>query len=333
MVGDTMFAQFTLLYTIHTVLVVVKHFNREDVPIIIAINNIYIFFEIVISKMYGIFKSFADYSNPFYFILIVICLAGHIQCEITKCCPNGSVLETSEFFCTKNKTNWDAYNIFEATLPNCERTVTKVFQNNETYIELNGCIDKDVNDDFVTVSCSEYSEIGVHAMKKCCPIGQSYDHIKRACVEYSNSHSDFKALFQNVSVVFENGIPNCSDDEVFVEYFSTIHDIQFSGENIQVNNNILTSDKFCIEDLINIDPRDTKQNGQHMIIRSCRPRSVCNEIACIRRCCSTDEIMLNKPRRCEPHPDNINLKPIFYDLNEPLTSNQQQIRLTGMTLC
>lgn len=331
MVGDTMFAKLTLLYTIYTLLVVVKHSNREDVPIIIAINNI--FSEIVISKMYGIFKSFADYSNPFYFILIVLCLVGHIQCEITKCCPFGSVLETSGYFCTENETNWDSYNIIPATLPDCERTVTKVFQKKETYIELNGCIDKDVNNDFVAVSCSNYSEIGVHAMKKCCPIGQSYDHKRRACVENAYSHSDFKTLFQNTSVVFENIIPNCTDDEVFVEYFSTIHDIQFSGENVQVNNDTLTADKFCIEDLINIDSWGTQQNGQHMIIRSCRPRSICNEITCIRRCCRTDQIMLNRPRRCAPHPDNINLIPIFYDINEPLTSKQQQTRLTGMTFC
>lgn len=292
--------------------------------------------------MYGIFNSITDYTNPFYLILFVLCLTSRIQCditpatEITKCCPFGSVLETSGYYCVENETIWDAYNINPSTLPLCddhERTVANVFQNDETYIELNGCIDKDLNDKFVAVSCSKNSKIGVHAMKKCCPIGRSYDHIKRACVENPNSHAHFKSLFENSMVVFENNVPICGNDEVFVEYFSTVHDIQFLGKNVQVNNDTLTADKFCIEDLINIDSSDNGENGPHMIIRSCRPRSVCNEMPCIRRCCSADEIMKNNPKRCEPHPDNANLIPIFYDLSYPLTSDQQQTRLKGMNFC
>lgn len=280
--------------------------------------------------MYGIFNSIADYLNPFYCILIVLYLTQHSQCEITKCCLDGSVLDTSAYSCVQNDTTWDAYNIHPATLPNCVHTVTTVFQKDESYIELNGCIDKDINDAFVAVSCSENQKIDVHAMNKCCPIGQSYDHMKRGCVENQNSHAHFKNLFQQSAVVFENVIPKCSDAEVFVEYFSTVHDIQFSGKNVQVNNDILSPNKFCIEDLINVDPRDSRQNDQHMIIRSCRPRSVCNEITCIRRCCAADQMMMKNPRRCEPHPENENLKPIFYDLSDPFTSNQQQTRLKGM---
>lgn len=279
------------------------------------------------------FKLFAVDPKSFYRILFVLFFTRHIHCEITKCCPDGFVLDVSKYFCTPNQTSWDAYNIASSSLPHCERQVTNVFRKDETYIELNGCIDKDLNDEFVAVSCSGNSKTGVHAMKKCCPFGQSYDHIKRACVINLNTHADFKNLFQQSAVVFENAIPQCPDDEVFVEYFSTIHDIQFSGKNVKVNNDILSSDKFCIEDLINIDPKDSRQNGQHMIVRSCRPRSVCNYMPCIRRCCSADEIMLNSPRRCEPHPDNANIKPIFYDLSYPLTTSQQQTRLKGMILC
>ncbi|XP_055301320.1 G-protein coupled receptor Mth2 isoform X2 [Sitodiplosis mosellana] len=279
--------------------------------------------------MYGILKSFAVYSKPFFCILFVLCSTRHIKCEVTKCCPAGFVLETSNYFCAPNNTSWDAYNIVPSALPYCERKVANVFQKDETYIELNGCVDKDLNDEFVTVSCPG-NPIGVHAMKKCCPIGQSYDHLKRACVVNPNTHADFKNLFQQSAVVFDekNAIPSCSDDEVFVEYFSTVHDIKFSGKNVQVNDDILSSDKFCIEDLINIDPMDPRQNGQHMIVRSCRPRSVCDTMPCIRRCCSADQVMLNSPKRCAAHPENANIKPIFYDLSYPLTSNQQQTRLT-----
>lgn len=272
-------------------------------------------------------------------LIIIIYFTKQIQCQIKKCCPEDFVLDTKDFYCgsSENENVWDSYNIKYnnlMNLENCVRKTRNAFGKEEAYAELNGCIDKDLNDTFVAVSCQDTPgvNVGVHFVKKCCPIGQSYDHSKRNCVLDPNSHETFKSLFGNSVVVFERNIPECSREEVFVEYSSTAHSIRFSEKNVKVNGNILPSDKFCIEDLINIDPNEATTNEHHVIVRSCRPRSICNEISCIRRCCSADQIMLNRPKseRCQPHPNNTNLMPIFYDITFPLSDTQKKKPIRGM---
>lgn len=281
---------------------------------------------------------YGDCSIFSYFLItILLHLAKQIQCQVTKCCQINLVLQIRNdysYFCASlpNQTIWDAYNLPSFALPNC-MAHRNVF-GYERYIELNGCIDEGTDNEFVAVSCSQNPITGVHLMNKCCPVGQSYDYSERFCRNDPDSYGHFKRLFETTAVIFKNEVPDCSDDEVFVEYFSSVHNIRFEGRNLEVNGDILSPDKFCIEDLIKLDPSEANEYEKHFVVRSCRPRSICSKIPCIRRCCKTDQIMkkVSKPKMklCLPHPSNRNLIPKFYDVNLPLTNTQKQINLKGM---
>lgn len=259
-----------------------------------------------------------------------------MRSEVTKCCSEQNVLDIQKHSCESpiNLTSWDVYNIqssSSSSLLACAKP-SYVFKERESYIELNGCIDKNKNDQYVAIACSKDSTIGVHLMNKCCPLGQSYDHSGRFCARNSEVHGHFKRLFENVAVIFENSIPDCSENEVFVEYFSTEHNIHFDGKNLNVNGNTLMSDKFCIEDLVNIKPNQANNKERHFIVRSCHPRSICKTIPCIRRCCKADQVMFPQPkgkRECQYHPNKKNLNPTFYDIRLPLSNNPKEAHLKG----
>lgn len=190
---------------------------------------------------------------------------------------------------------------------------------------------------FVALSCLQRSVSTVHLVNKCCPTGHSYDPSKGFCIRDSNSHLHFESLFGSSAVVFENKIPDCSEEEVFVEYFSTDHNIKFTGRDIKVNDEIISSDKYCFDGLVNLIEIAPNKREHHTIVRSCRPRSICNKIPCIRRCCKTDQILhapfaTPGPERCQPHPNNTNLLPIFHDISFPLSDTQKRIHLKGMQI-
>lgn len=270
--------------------------------------------------------------------LTIIHIIQPTQCKVTKCCPLGSVLNTkNDFSCEFSSFGslWDSYNIFPSSIPNCTSSSHVLFED-EFYIELNGCLDKDLNNHFVSLSCSNKPTIDVHLVNKCCPFGQTYDYSGRICVRNPYSQTHFKHIFGNTSVAFTNNVPNCSENEVFVEYFSTVHNIFFIENSLEINGNNLSSVKYCIDDLVNIYPIHSSESGKkHIIVRSCRPRSVCNEITCMRRCCKVDQFMEAKPggnKNCLNHPDKMNLVPVFYNVSYPLnkiSSHMKQSVVTG----
>lgn len=276
------------------------------------------------------------FVKKFSLLALILFLGGRVHCQVIKCCSEDSVLDIeNDNFCesTANKTVWDAYNLPVLLIANC--SVSRNIERNESFIELNGCIDTDKNGQYVAVSCSQDvdSITGVHLMDKCCPVGQSYDYSHRYCIKDANSHLRFEHVFGQTAVVLKNNVPNCSKDEVFVEYFSTVHSIKFDGKNMSVNGNTLLPDKFCIEDLINT--YSVGINESHIIIRSCRPRSICEQIPCMRRCCKADEVMEPKPTKegykiCHSHPDKMNLQPKFYNVSLPLDNSQKQVVVKGM---
>lgn len=271
------------------------------------------------------YSVFSRLFSTFLLILFYLSNSYRCRCEVTKCCSETYILQHEHgFYCepTVGKTNWDAYNLPISLVSNCSE-FRNVFEGRESYIELNGCLDKDKDEQYVAIACSKDSATGVHLVNKCCPIGQSYDHSGRFCVRNSEVHGHFKRLFENVAVVFENIVPNCSPDEVYVEYFSTAHTIHFDGRNLNVNGNAVESNKFCIEDLVNVG-HDKSEN--HIIIRSCQSRSICEKIPCIRRCCKADQVMEAREggyKTCLDHPNKTNLQPTFYNVSLPLDGSQK----------
>lgn len=286
-------------------------------------------------------RRYCVFAKRFFFIpLFIFHLNNQVHCEVTKCCSDQSVFNIdSENFCesSTNQTDWDAYNLPISFQTNCSE-FRNVFGANEKYIELNGCLDKNSNGQYIAVSCpqhSQYSSTGVYLLNRCCPIGQSYDHSQQFCIKNTSYHSRFKQIFKKAAVVFENNVPNCSADEVFVEYSSTRHSIEFDGKNLKINDNILMADKFCIEDLVNSDSFGMNESQSQIIIRSCRSRTICNEnFPCMRRCCKADQVMEPRPeghKICQYHPNKMNFQPTFYNVSLPLDSTQKQVHVKGIS--
>lgn len=277
--------------------------------------------------------------NQCYSFIYVISLyfLQEIHCQVTKCCPIGSTLNIRDdrsFICESsiNQTDWEAHNILPSSLPNCTATKS-VFEGDNWSVKINGCIDKDSRNQIVAVNCAENPPTSVFLMKKCCPVEHSYDYNERRCKkDTKSSKRNLKFLFETVPIVFDNQVPECSEKEAFVEYFSIHKKIRFSGKYLEVNDNRLLPDKFCVDNLINIDASESNKEN-HLIIRSCRSRNVCDEIPCIRRCCKADQIMQPQPkgkRQCQNHPNSTNLTPTFHDIRFPLSNSQQKTRLIGM---
>lgn len=265
-------------------------------------------------------------------------MSYQIQCQVTKCCPIGFIVNintTSEYYCESivdHNISWNAVNIMPSSTPKCG-PVHSVFEQDETFIKLNGCLDKDLNNQIVAISCQNSPVSGVHLINKCCPNGHSYSHKERCCIQNSGSRVNIEWLFANISVVFKNEVPDCSEDEVFVEYSSISHHIEFNGANLKVNDDALPPNKFCVEYLSNIEPYEMNESEKHLVIRSCRPRSICNQIPCMRRCCKVDEVIEAQPegtKDCQIHPNKLNLIPIFYNVSLPLNNPQVQVHPKGM---
>lgn len=265
-----------------------------------------------------------------------IYFSQQVHCEVTKCCPIDFALKIENGYSCElpmNYTDWTAHNILplSSPLPACN-ALQNVFDGNQNYIELNGCVDQNLSKQYVALECSQYFRTGLHLLNKCCPYGQSYDYSERSCVQDPYSQMHFTQLLGDRAVIFENKVPDCSENEVFVEYLSTDHSIYFEGKYLNLNGNIVMLDKFCIENLVNINPSEYMNNEKDFIVRSCRHRSICETIPCIRRCCKTDQVMKKLPKQklCLAHPSNKNLIPNFYDVSHPLSNTQKQIILKGM---
>lgn len=288
------------------------------------------------------FNNFPFDCNYLFFLLIAISIYSpkNVQCHVTKCCSNDLVLKIEvdlSFICEppREQISWHAHNIPTNTPPesfsNCS-TVHSLFKGIRNNIELSGCVDRDSDNHLVALSCSKVPKTSIYLFNKCCPLQQIYDHSERRCRENHESPDQFNSFFGETVVLLENKVPDCSENEVFVEYVSSIHEIRFEKKNVEVNGNILSSDKFCIEAMKDKSSNNSTINEKQVIVRSCRPRTVCNQIPCIRRCCKVDQIMHPHPkgeRKCKNHPNKTNLSPIFHDIQLPLDNSQKPIKLEG----
>lgn len=268
--------------------------------------------------------------------LLTILISHLVQCsDVTKCCSSDSYLEfqtDSAFRCVQsdNLTTLSGCNVIssnETSFPQCSYKVTKsLFGGDNEFVRFSGCIDQMSNGDIVGLSCSTTPLHDLHLLNKCCPVGYSYDSSERYCIPNPNYLLNFQNVFGDSLILFQNKVPNCADDEVFVEYFSTEHDIFFDQAILTVNNEQLQSQKLCVDGSVNNE--SDSENTKHIIVRSCRPRSVCKQIACIRRCCKNDQMLqrINNKGQCVQHPNNANIIPDFYSLEFPFEVNKTQKR-------
>lgn len=281
-------------------------------------------------------------SNHFHYfqIFLIVVFAYLTKGDVHKCCPNGSYIkirQDSTYECERelirSQIEFDAYNINHVNQlpPNCAYIVRKLTESVEKLSELNGCVDRSSNGDLYAISCANEPIVYAHHLNRCCPFGHSYDHLGRYCVPISGSQSSFQQFFGDSVILFKTHVPDCEPEEVFVEYVTTEHEIHFDGNMLSVNNEILQPNKFCVEELMGAVSNELDQ--KHLIVRSCRPQSLCNKIPCVRRCCKTDQ-MIVRPGICKPHPEQKNFLPILYDIDFPLQENKSQPKayIKGMSI-
>lgn len=251
---------------------------------------------------------------------------------ITKCCPIGwnlkigvNLILTCETAFQTNQSIFDAYNVEyvnHPSIPQCQYSVRRLLQNNEKFTQINGCVDRIANGDLFAVSCDSEPVIEVHELNRCCDIGNSYNHSERRCASSFESNLNFQRFFNDEVILFKTQVPDCGPNEVFVEYVSTKHEIKFVNHDLYIFDEILVPKSFCVEGLATISP--DQMMADHIIVRSCRPKTICERIPCIQRCCKTDQVIT--PKECLAHPQKADFVPIYNGKVLPIViADDQQI--------
>lgn len=303
----------------------------------------------------------SKFALPLLFIYI-FCSVPHssashklFENQLDKCCPNGQNLDikrqengTIFYDCVPGAgESLYGYNIRQndesPQIPACDNLIATDFSTENHLIWTNGCLDT-VGNAVTSLKCPYQQNVDVHLVYKCCGPGYSYDFNERFCVPNERYLENFSRVFGESVIVFKTKVPRCNDDEVFVEHHSTVHDIWFSRSSITITPKYRESETmlpgtFCIEGTINhttaTEPNTTEDlNAIHVIVRSCRPRAICeSSIPCVRRCCESDQMMardnVTKRGVCVPHAKNKNLQPIFHDVGEWTHDVPSIVRISG----
>lgn len=276
--------------------------------------------------------------------------------QLDKCCPSGQSLEirrhangTIFYDCVPSAgETLYGYNIRQndgPQIPVCDNLIASDFSAENDLISTNGCLDT-VGNTVSSLKCPYHQNVDVHLVYKCCGPGYSYDFNERFCVPNERYLENFSRVFGESVVVFKTQVPHCNDDEVFVEYHSTVHDIWFRQSSITIapkyrQSETLSPRTFCIDGTVNhttaAEANATEDlEAIHVIVRSCRPRAICERIPCIRRCCENDQMMvrskLTSKGVCVPHGENKNFRPIFHDVGEWMHAVPALVQIPGIPL-
>lgn len=232
-------------------------------------------------------------------------------------------------------------------IPQCSEVVMTQLGSVSDLLSTETCVD-DLEGQAIVLRCKDDPvSIDVHRVLKCCPEGSAYDLDNRSCVFNDQQIEDvFKHLAGQSVILFEVGRPQCLDnEEVFIEYLSETHHLrlhQSSVDVVSVKHELsehLAPHSFCLDGVQRQMPPTehqffTEPSAHPIIVRTCRPRSVCNRMPCVRRCCRNEQMLeeRNGESVCVEHERNI--RPTFYDLMYPLAADKPQIvaEPTGMNI-
>lgn len=288
--------------------------------------------------------------------IILIVYLCHLTCAdnsitLQKCCPRKQTLSLSQL---NNKTITcipndeepiHGYNFFidvEPFRPTCDWS-SRQYSDAKQTISQHACADI-VHGHLHVIECKPRAKpyVEVIQIMKCCSEGYSYDLEMRKCVYTPNEFSAFANFIGNGTVaVFHTAVPKCSDDEVAVEYDTNVHDIFLIDDTLEIrhdkrSNEHLPAKSFCIDGAYrsNNDDLYIAQDTYRIIVRSCRPRNICQLIPCVRRCCQSDQMLEMKPTKlsseCSDHPEGKNLVPPFHAVQHSLRTNvPQAVNQTG----
>lgn len=203
-------------------------------------------------------------------------------------------------------------------IPKCSDVELFQFDLDGGLISSDGCIDY-LDGVVQGLKCSDREQVEVHKLFKCCPAGWSYDLPERQCVENSKDLRLFGNLIGSSVALFETKTPECRKEDVFVEYFTDKQNVMLQRSGVDVvslltgESEFLQPESFCMEGIYNNASEVTQ-----LIVRSCRPRSVCLRMPCVRRCCKNDQMLqkINGTSLCVTI--NQNIRPIFHEVSGPI---------------
>lgn len=283
-----------------------------------------------------------------FFAIFVVNVAGYSDVKISKCCPQNSMLVViknsqfkDKFECqpVSEPTEFIGFNLKislnQSMIPECSDVEFFEFDHDGGLISSDGCVDL-VGGVLYGLKCSDRLQVEVHKVHKCCSIGYSYDMTERRCVPNVNDAELIVDFFRNSVAVFQIKSPNCSDDLVFVEYRSNLHNLWLSRSGVKVAQqdgglDYLRPDSFCVEGIYEENKSGVDETSlvavtrkSKWLIRTCRPVNVCEQMPCVRRCCRNEQMIerQNGTSVCVQHSRNI--KPVFHDVNLPLSADKSQ---------
>lgn len=280
------------------------------------------------------------------FLYLTAILQYALADNISKCCPSGSVLThrhndtNNPYECTKMSEyltefigiNFDT--ISKETInkiPICDvhESLDIEIIDNGSNMPSNGCIDY-LNNTLYGVGCvNSMRKSKVYLVNKCCQNYFSYHSVELKCVPSSISLDLLSGLFGNSTVLLkELSVPYCSIDEVFVEYhINTTYEYTSIGSNgLQIETTAgrgeteyFPTNSYCIEA---IDNYDDIYNFTVIIVRGCKPKSICGQIPCVSKCCKIGHIMREEDAACIE--SDRHFKPIFHNLSFPLNDEHNR---------
>lgn len=277
------------------------------------------------------------------------------QCAfVYECCPKGfklsyevyedeNLASSKQYLCVKdeelklekNLNQTFDFNVIKSDkhkIPHCSDPKFLFHEKLENMMVLysDSCVDV-LENEFHVFSCEEpeaNESVNIYKMHKCCPVDFSYDIFERKCVKNSDDPqaNNFSYISQKSAIVFNIGVPECSVENVLVEYHSAVHHLLFHknlilsvltpGEHMEILN------KFCIENSFSHDEEPivatmspiyskeaiiNSRKASKWIVKACQEKAVCDHMPCIRKCCKEGErfVLTDDGKRCDPHPHGL----------------------------
>ena len=198
------------------------------------------------------------------------------------------------------------------------------------------CVDI-LNNDYFIFTCDEKlvtveDFVDIYRLRKCCENNFFYDIFSRQCVNSSSLNKDSREFLKDKTVVFESGIPQCKPDDILVEYHSLVHKLRIYENSLVITNtnshgpDLLMQNTYCIENTLNsavdlpdgADPKHFElKTESKWIAKVCRPKTICNQMPCVRKCCKEGQRMVyDNETYCENHDSHLDVKFHFFDIRE-----------------
>lgn len=190
--------------------------------------------------------------------------------------------------------------------------------------------------------------IKVYTIRKCCPVNSIYDEGILSCREirstfqsvplspfWKNETKDIQLLKSLINgfntsensigePLFHLGNPECSEQEVLVSYQIKTKEFKLQQNRIipksifgDRNLNVFITqprDHFCMDSMApsTANPPITESDASNItwIVRVCRPKSICDSIPCIRKCCGPNEMVTKRENQttCVPYVKDLEME-------------------------